>query len=140
MIGTHERAGRCCYGVGCAACVLLSFSCCFCVLSHLWCGVLSQHFIPSQHFAVHVLFISRSPHGFWRSGVRHVCVQHAHSDFMSFKKEQEAFFLSWCARASGMVPVLFSRGILTSPLSLSLSLSLSPNSRKWQCRRKRWNS
>jgi hypothetical protein len=58
MIGTHKRA-RGAAIVYCAACVLSC--CCLRAFQFLWCGVLSQHFIPPQHFAACVLFILRLP-------------------------------------------------------------------------------
>ena len=58
MIGTHKRAGRCCCLLRCllpGTCVF-SFFCFFWrAFPFLWCGVLAQHFILSQHFAVCVL-------------------------------------------------------------------------------------
>ena len=57
-IGTHKRVGHCYHAVYCATCVL---SCCFLrTFPLLWCGFLSQHFLPSQHFTACVHFISRA--------------------------------------------------------------------------------
>ena len=60
MIGTHKRAGRCyCYCLlRCLYAFVLFLHAAF---PFLWCGVLSQHFIPPQHFAACVLFILRLP-------------------------------------------------------------------------------
>jgi hypothetical protein len=55
MIGTHKRAGRCYCLLRCLRAFVLFLR----AFPFLWCGVLSQHFIPSQHFAVCVLFILR---------------------------------------------------------------------------------
>jgi hypothetical protein len=55
MIGTHKRAGRCYCLLRCLRAFVLFLR----VFQFLWCGVLSQHFIPPQHFAACVLFILR---------------------------------------------------------------------------------
>jgi hypothetical protein len=52
----HKRAGRCYCLLRCLRAFVLFLR----AFPFLWCGVLPQHFIPPQNFAVCVFFILRA--------------------------------------------------------------------------------
>ena len=119
MIGTHKRAGRCYCLLRCLRAFVLFLR----AFPFLWCGVLSQHFILSQHFAVCVLFILRSPHGFWCGGVRHICAART-SRFHVVQTRTRGgwfFFFSLLVHIGNGPGFVLSWNSPLPPLSLSLS-------------------